>query len=163
MSGCGSKKNSSTLDRTPKMRPSVLLNAWDSFLVTLPSICSETWFMYSSSVLGSDVFRDWPFLGYSSGVSLAAAASFFLFFNVAIFRRETAMQWSRLNRFFVVNQNESIAEKCNFSKKTPIANFKVNCNQSYFRNFKISTIVTPIYIFCSEGNKTVCKACQGTK
>ena len=40
---CGFKWNSSNLDRAPKKRDFVLLNSWDSFLVTLPSICSETW------------------------------------------------------------------------------------------------------------------------
>ena len=39
---CGFKRNSSNLDSAPKMRDSVLLNSWDSFLVTLPSISSET-------------------------------------------------------------------------------------------------------------------------
>ena len=67
------------------MRDSVRLNSWDSFLVTLPSICSETCVIYSSLILGTDVFRDWPFLGFSSCVSLVTAANFRLFLNVAIF------------------------------------------------------------------------------
>ena len=82
---CWFKRNSSNLDRAPKMRDSVRLNFWDSFLVTLPSICSETCVMYSSLILGTDVFRDWPFLGFSSCVSLVTAANFRLFLNVAIF------------------------------------------------------------------------------
>ena len=67
------------------MRDSVLLNTWDSFLATLPSICLETCVIYSSLILGTDVFRDWPFLGFSSCVSLVTAANFRLFLNVAIF------------------------------------------------------------------------------
>ena len=82
---CWFKRNSSNLDRAPKMWDSVRLNSWDSFLVTLPSICSETCVSYSSLILGTDVFRDWPFLGFSSCVPLVTAANFRLFLNVAIF------------------------------------------------------------------------------
>ena len=82
---CGFKRKSSNLDRAPKMRESVLLNFWDSFLATLPSISSETCVIYSSLFLGTDVFRDWPFLRCSSYVSLVTAANFRLFLNVAIF------------------------------------------------------------------------------
>ena len=82
---CWFKRNSSNLDRAPKMRDSILLNSWDSFLVILPSISSETCVIYSSLILGTDVFRDWPFLGFSSCDSLVTAANFRLFLNVAIF------------------------------------------------------------------------------
>ena len=67
------------------MRDSALLNSWDSFLVTLLSISSETCVIYSSLILGTDMFRDWPFLGCPSCVSLVTAANFRLFLNVAIF------------------------------------------------------------------------------
>ena len=76
---------SSNIDRAPEMRDSVLLNSWESFLLTLPSISSKTCVVYSSLILGTDVFRDWPFLGCSSCVSLVTAANFRLFLNVAIF------------------------------------------------------------------------------
>ena len=82
---CGFKRNSSNLDRAPKMRDFVLRNSWDSFLVTLPSISTETCLIYSSLILGTVVFLDWPFLGCSSCVSLVTAANFRLFLNVAIF------------------------------------------------------------------------------
>ena len=82
---CGFKRNSSSSDRAPKMRDSVLMNSWDSFLVTLPSISSETCVIYSSLILGTDVFLDWPFLGCSSCVSLVTAANFRLYLNAAIF------------------------------------------------------------------------------
>ena len=85
---CGFRRNSSNLERAPKMRDSVLLNSRDSFLVTLPSISSETCVIYSSLILGTDVFRDWPFLGCSSCVFLVTAANFRLFLNVGIFLKE---------------------------------------------------------------------------
>ena len=81
----GFKRNSSNLERALKMRDSVLLNSWDRFLVTLHSTSSETYVIYSSLILGTDLFRDWPFLGCFSCVSLVTAANFRLFLNVAIF------------------------------------------------------------------------------
>ena len=39
----GFRRSSSNMESAPKMRDSVLLNSWDSFLVTLLSISSETW------------------------------------------------------------------------------------------------------------------------
>ena len=93
---CRFKRKSFNLDSPPKMQDSVLLNSWDSFLVTLPSIFSETCVIYSPLILGRDVFRDWPFLGCSSCVSFVTAANFRWFLNVAIFRRENATQsWRR--------------------------------------------------------------------
>ena len=53
--------------------------------MTLPSIFSETCVIYSSLILGTDVFRDWPILGFSSFISLVTAANFRLFLNVANF------------------------------------------------------------------------------
>ena len=67
------------------MRDYVLLNSWESFLVTLPSISSETCVIYSSLILGADVFRDRPFLRCSYCVSFVTAANFRLFLNIAIF------------------------------------------------------------------------------
>ena len=75
----GFKRNSTNLDRAPK-------NSWDSFLVALPSISSETCAIYSSAIPGADEFCDWLFLGYSC-VSLHRAANFRLNLNVAIFRK----------------------------------------------------------------------------
>ena len=107
---CWFERNSSNLNRAPKMRDSVLLNSWDSFLLTLPSISSETYVIYSSLILGTDVFRDWPFLGFSSCSSLVTAANFRLFLNVAIFWRENATQLWRLNYFVFVNKLEIITK-----------------------------------------------------
>ena len=85
---CGFRRNSSNLDRASNMRDFVLLNSWGSFLVTLPSISSETCVIFSSLILGTDVFRDWSFLEFSACVSLVTAANFRLFLNVAIFLKE---------------------------------------------------------------------------
>ena len=80
---CGFKRNWSNLDRAPKMPDSVLLNSWDIFLVTLPSISSENCALNSSVIPGAEVFCDGLFLGYCC-ISLAKAANFPLFHNVAI-------------------------------------------------------------------------------
>ena len=70
------------------MRDAVLLYSWDNDLATLPSISSETCVIYSSLILGVDVFRDRPFLECSPCVSLVTAANFLLFLNVAVFERK---------------------------------------------------------------------------
>ena len=80
---CGFKRNSSSFDKAPKMRDYVLLNSFESFLVTLPSISSETWEIYSWVSSGSRTFGALPLL-VLSGVSLETAANFLLFLNVAI-------------------------------------------------------------------------------
>ena len=83
------------------MRNYVLLYSWDSFLVTLPSISSESCVICSSLMLGTDVFRDWPFLGFSSCVPLVTAANVRLFLNVAIFSKKKMLRsyqdWISLN------------------------------------------------------------------
>ena len=82
------------------MRDSVRLNSCESFLVTLPSISSETWEMYSWAISGSSVFHDWLFLVFS-GVSLETAAIFLLFLKVAMLLREKFYQQYRLNWSFI--------------------------------------------------------------
>ena len=84
---CWFERNSSNLVRAPKMRDSVLLNSWDSFLVTLPCISSKTCATYSSVIPGADDFCDWLILGYSC-VCLDIAAKFRLFLNVVLFGRK---------------------------------------------------------------------------
>ena len=93
---CGFKRNSSSFDKAPKIRDSVLLNSFDSFLVTLPSISSETWEMYSWVSSGSRTFGALPLLVFS-GVSLETAANFLLFLNVAIKLGKRFSQRWRLN------------------------------------------------------------------
>ena len=88
---CGFRRNLSSFDNAPKVRDSVLLNSLESFLVTLPSISSETWEMYSWVNSGSSTFC--PLLPLlPSGVSLETAANFLLFLNVAIFLEGNSCQ-----------------------------------------------------------------------
>ena len=84
---CGLRRNSSSLDKTPKMRDSVRLNSWESFSMTLPSIFSETWVIYSSAIPGLSVFCDWLFLEFS-GVFLEIASNFLLFHKVPMTLKE---------------------------------------------------------------------------
>ena len=79
---------------------SVRLNSFESFLVTLPSISSETWEMYFWAISGSNVFCDWLFLVFS-GVFLETAANFFLVFKVSMILREKFCQQWRLNCNFL--------------------------------------------------------------
>ena len=99
---CGFKRNSPNLDRAAGMRDSVLLNSWDCSLVSLPSISSETCVMYSSLILGTDVFRDGQFLGCSSYVSLVAAATFRLLLKVAMFLRKKLRIYEDWNSFYLL-------------------------------------------------------------
>ena len=99
---CWFERNSSNSVRAPKMRDSVLLNSWDSFLVTLPSISSESCVIDSSLILGTDVFRDWPLLGCSSCVSLVTAANFRLFLNDVIFEGKMLHSCEDWISFFVL-------------------------------------------------------------
>ena len=98
---CGLRRNSSSLHKAPKMRDSVRLNSWESFLVNLPSIFLETWVMYSSPIYGLSVFCGWLFLVFS-GISPETAANFLLFLNFAIILREKLVgseDWIDFNFF----------------------------------------------------------------
>ena len=97
----GFRRKSSRFDRAPKTRDFVLLNSFESFLVTLPSISSEIWQMHSWAISGSSVFCDWLFLVFS-GVSLETAAKFFLFLRVTMILREKFCQQWRLNWSFLL-------------------------------------------------------------
>ena len=78
-----------------------LLNSWDNFLENLPSISSETCVICSSEIPATDVYCDWPFLGCSCCVSLATAANFRLFLNVAIFWREKCYSVLKTESVFI--------------------------------------------------------------
>ena len=73
--------------KAPRMRFFVLLNSFDSLFVTLPSISSETWVMWSYWDLGAFEFCAKLLLERSSQFSLFNAANFLLF-RVVIFLRE---------------------------------------------------------------------------
>ena len=81
----GFRRKSSRRDSAPIMRLFVLLNSWDNFFVTPPSVSSETWVMYFSCDLGTFEFRAKLLLGWFSHFSLLGSASFRLFHKVAIF------------------------------------------------------------------------------
>ena len=66
-----------------EMRFSVLLNSWENFFVTLPSISWETWLMESPCDLGTFEFCATLILVCSSQFYLFSAASFHLFSIVA--------------------------------------------------------------------------------
>ena len=100
---CGFRRNSSSLDKAPKMRDSARLNSWESFLVTLPSNSSETWVMYSSAIPGLSVFCDWLFLVFSSA-SLETAANFLWLPKVSMTLREKPCQLRRLNWMLFVTK-----------------------------------------------------------
>ena len=103
---CGFRRNSSSFDRAPKIRDSVRLNSFESFLVTLPLISSETSEMYSWAISGSSVFCDWLFLVFL-GVSLETTANFLLFLKVAMtLRKKFCQQW-KLNwsLYFLTNSD----------------------------------------------------------
>ena len=103
---CGFKRNSSNLDIAPKMRDSVLLHSWDSFLVTMPSISSKTFVIYSSLILGTD----WPFLECSFCVSLVTSANFRLFLNVAMFFKKKCYADMKTELIFFASQLEIITK-----------------------------------------------------
>ena len=58
----GFRRNSSSLEKAPNVRRSVLLNSWENFFVTLPSTSSDTWEIKSSCNLGTFVSGTWIFL-----------------------------------------------------------------------------------------------------
>ena len=72
----GFMRKSSRGDSASKMRFSVLLNSRDNFVLTPPSISSETWVMLSSCDLGTFDFCSKLLLGCSSQFSLFSDASF---------------------------------------------------------------------------------------
>ena len=114
---CGFRINSSSLDKTPKMRDYVRLNSWESFLVTLPSTPSETWVMYSSAIPGLGVCCDWFFLIFS-GVFLENAAKFLFFLNVAIILREKLVSCGDGIDFYFLNKlliSSPITEKASIN------------------------------------------------
>ena len=161
---CGFKRNSSSLDRAAKMRDSVLMNSRDSFLATMPSVSSETRDMYSSFILGKDVFGDWPLLGCSFCVSLTTAANFLFFLNVAIFWTESNQHQKRLNYFFLLfNLKEE--QECDFSKWATCRNLysQLIIIKVIILISNLSTFVSPINTFPLAGSIIFYKPSQGTK
>ena len=161
---CGLKRNLSNLDRAPKMRDSVLMNSWDSFLVTSPSISSKICLICSWLILGMDVFRDWPFRGCSFCVSLATAANFGFFSQCChIFEGKVLRSYEYCIRFHVLIKLE-IIKKCRSSEKTTSRNqYSQLIIKMILRISPFSTFIFPIYTFSLAGNITDYTPCQGTK
>ena len=90
------------LGQSTQNASSIRLNSLESFLVSLPSISSKTWEMYSWAIPGSSVFCHWLFLVFS-GVSLETAANFLLFFKVAMILGESCQLW-RLYWILIIQQ-----------------------------------------------------------
>ena len=71
----GLRENLSKIDRGPKTRLSVQLTSWDIFIVTLPSISSDTWLINSSWFPWTILFREWLLIKLSSWSSVLMAAN----------------------------------------------------------------------------------------
>ena len=111
---CGFRKTRLIWTEHPKCGTLSCWTPGTDFFGPLPSISSETRVIFSSLVLGTDVFRDWPFLGCSWCVSLVTAASsddyFRLFLNVAIFLKGKCYAVMKTELVFFVNQLEIITK-----------------------------------------------------
>ena len=97
---CGFKRNSSSFDKAPKMRDSVLLNSIESFLVTLPSISSETWEIYSWVSSGSRMFCVLPILALSGFLLKLRLISFYFSTLPSSLGKRFYQRW-RLNFYFI--------------------------------------------------------------
>ena len=156
--------NSLEIDFFNSIRDSVLLNSLESFLVTLPSISSETWEMYSWALSGSIVFRDWVILVFS-GVSLETAAKFLLFLKFAMTLREKLCRQWRLNwSFYFIQQWYSlpIMREKGFKKMQTVW-YQVQYNTQRLQFIKKQKYFHFSYIYLSlAGNIIVYTPNQGT-
>ena len=158
------QEKSSNLDRAPKMRDSVRLNSRGSLLVTLPSISSETCVIYSSLTLGKDVFRDWPFLGCSSCVSLVTAANFRLLSTLRSFWREKCYAVMKTELVCICYSTWDYNKKCYSLKWTTSHNqYSQLIIKVILRFSPPNTFISPIYTFSLAGNIIAHTPSQGTK
>ena len=129
----------------------LLLNSLEIFLVTLPSISSETWEMYSWVNSGSSTVCPLLLL-LPSGVSLETAANFLLFVNVAILLQGKSCQRWRLNLSFLVlikvsSKSEGIKfQQYKQSKKVIFRELSYSKSQ-YFIKLQYRTVTIYIKIF----------------
>ena len=168
----GFKRNFSNLESAPKMRDSVLLNFWDSFIVTLPPISSETCAVWYSVIPRAAKFCDWLFLGYSC-VPLAIAANSLLFHSVAINLKEGKISIVVKIEIIVIFWNNFwFQRKCRFSYWREIVSindsqlsrtklFNQTCTVLYKNIHDNSTFISLIYTF-SQQNIVVYMPSQGT-
>ena len=104
---CGFRIYSSNSNRTTKMSDSVRLISSDSFLVTLSSISSEIWVIYSSLITGTNVLCDWVFLTLSCD-SLDTAANFRLFLSIIIISKKREVQQLWIKYYLWMNSRQDI-------------------------------------------------------
>ena len=160
---CGVRGISSSLDEASKKRDSVQLNSWKSFLVTLPSISSETWVMYSSAIPGLHVFCDCLFL-VSSGVSVETSANFLLLFKIAINLREKLIiceDWMNLHFINKFSISSFVREKVSMLANSKRWKIWVLYQKGY-SFYNSSTFVSPIYTVSLAGNISVYRPIQRT-
>ena len=159
----GFKMNSPNLDRPPRIRNFVVLNFWNRFLVTLPSICSEICVIYSSVLPGKVVFSDWLLLGYSR-VSLDTAGNFCLFLDAAFSWRKSVQQFWRLKYFVIFSTSKNNGKHVQINDWLQTI---VSIDRQVWKIFsniynKKSTSRSPNYTFSSVANKIVYTPRQGT-
>ena len=142
---CGFRRNSSSLEKAPKIRDSVRLKTFESSLVTLPSISSEIWEMYSWANSGSSVFRDWLFLVFS-GVSLETAASFLLFSKLPWYwKKSSASSGGWIDVFIFIIQSDD--HLLLWGERVSTILIKSTIPEGYNLYNNISTFISPIYTF----------------
>ena len=145
----------------PKCENSVLLNFWESFLVTLPSISSEGCVMYSRLIPGTDMVRDWLFLVCSSCVSCETVANFRLFLKIAIFWEKFFNRFEDWMTCFFVKINLWKEQKKLILNKWLVTNSQLIVKVEKIR-LNNSTLVSPIYTFSLAGNINVYRQSQKT-
>ena len=107
----GFKRKFSNVDRAPKVRESVLLSSWGSFLINLPSISAEIYVMYPSIFPGTDVSCHWLFFEWSC-VFLETSINLHLFLSVAILLKAKSSTVVKTEVLFYLFNEFLSATKC---------------------------------------------------
>ena len=166
---CGFRRNSSSLDKAPKIRDSVRLNSFESFFSDpsfnfFRNLGIDFW-----AISGSIVFRDWVFLVFS-GVSLETAANFLLFLNVAMLLSEKLCQLWRVNWSFLfltkllISFYLGVDLRANNLKEDKTVNdlYKRYNTRGLSNYIKKIIIVSPIFTFSLAESINVYAPNQGT-
>ena len=160
---CGFKRNSSNLDRAPKMRDSVLLNSWDSFFTDsafylLKKLCDILLVnSRNGRVSWLAVPRMFLLCISCNGCQLSFVS------QRCHFWRENAMQLWRLNYFLFVSQVEIITENGFFKINNQSQSIHSTDNQSDVKILSFSIFISPIYTFSVAGNIIVYTPSKGAK
>ena len=157
---CEFRRNSSSLDKAPRSRDSVLLNSLESFLVTLPSIPSKIWSMCSSAIPDQVCFVtdcSLYFLVFLSFLSLLPQNSY------DSEGKTTSVVKTEL--IFICNKMSiaSIMREKVFNKgKQLLISNRVQYLKATFLYNIISTFVSPSYTFSLAGNINVYTPIRGS-